>query len=105
MALGQLASLDAGVGAQKPRGAVTRLAAGLEIFVPVAGLIDLAQERAKLGAELEKTRAFAASKRTKLENADFVNRAKPEVVEKERSSLAELEEKARRLEANLADLD
>ena len=89
---------------QKPRGAVTRLAGGLEIFVPVAGLIDLDQERAKLGAELEKTKAFAASKRTKLANADFVNRAKSEVVEKERASLVDLEEKIRTLESNLADL-
>jgi valyl-tRNA synthetase len=104
MALGQLASLEAGVGLQKPRGAVTRLSGGLEIFVPVAGLIDLDQERAKLGAELEKTRGFAESKRTKLANADFVTRAKPEVVEKERATLADLEEKIRRLEANLADL-
>jgi valyl-tRNA synthetase len=104
MALGQLSALEAGVLAPKPRGAVTRLVGGLEIFVPVAGLIDLDQERAKLGAEVEKTRAFAAGKRAKLLNTDFVTRAKPEIVEKERAGLADLEEKIRRLEANLADL-
>jgi valyl-tRNA synthetase len=104
IAMGQLAALEAGVLLPKPRGAVTRLVSGLEIFVPVAGLIDLDQERAKLGAELEKTKAFAEGKRSKLANQDFVTRAKPEIVEKERASLADLEEKIRRLEANIADL-
>ena len=66
--------------------------------------IDLDQERAKLSSELEKTQGFADGKRQKLANQDFVTRAKPEVVEKERASLAELEEKVRRLEAALADL-
>jgi valyl-tRNA synthetase len=104
MAMGQLAALEVGVGLAKPREAVTRLSGGLEVFVPVAGLIDLAAERGRLGKDLDQARTFAASKRLKLENREFVARAKPDVVARERASLAEVEDRIVRLEANLADL-
>jgi valyl-tRNA synthetase len=59
--------------------------------VHLEGLIDLDLERQRLTKELEKTEKLVLSARKKLENPDFLDRAKPEVVEKEREKLHLLE--------------
>jgi len=74
------------------------LAAGCEVFVDLAGLIDVPAEIAKTEREREKTAGFVAAKMKKLSNATFVERAPADVVAAERASLAELE-------ARLASLD
>ncbi|MEE8105279.1 MAG: valine--tRNA ligase [Planctomycetota bacterium] len=75
-----------------------------EIYVPLEGLIDIGEERARKEKELEKARAFAASIEKKLGNENFVSRAKPEVVARERERLVEAQEKIAKLEQALADL-
>jgi len=91
---------------QRPKGSATaHLADGVEVYLPLAGLVDLATERARLGKELEKARAGLASLDAKLGNAGFVERAKPEVVAAESARREELATLARRLEESLASLD
>ena len=69
--------------------------------IPLAGLIDLAAERARLGKDMAKAEAEAEKVRRKLANADFVVRAKPEVVEENRERLLAHEAEAARLAAAL----
>jgi len=64
---------------------------GMEVFVDLAELIDVEAEVARKKQEMEKLAGFIASKRKKLENKSFVDRAPPEVVQKERDSLADLQ--------------
>ncbi|MBN1909063.1 MAG: valine--tRNA ligase [Pirellulales bacterium] len=64
---------------------------GVEIFVDLAGLIDVAAEIAKKQAEKAKLESFIAAKEKKLSNAAFTERAPAAVVQKERDSLAELQ--------------
>ncbi len=104
VAMGILEELRVGVGMDKPKGAVTKLALDLEIYIPMEGLVDVEAERARLKKQLEEAEGFAEGKRKKLGNQDFVARAKPEVVDRERAQLAELEEKAARLKQSLIDL-
>ncbi|MGD9648372.1 MAG: class I tRNA ligase family protein [Pirellulales bacterium] len=80
------------------------LAAGCEVFVDLAGLIDLDAEITKSEREREKTRGFIESKQKKLANASFVDRAPAEVVAAERASLAELEARLASIEESLARL-
>ena len=63
---------------------------GMEIFVDLAGLIDVEAEVARKKQEVEKLNGFIASKEKKLLNESFVARAPADVVQKERESLAEL---------------
>ncbi len=68
-----------------------------DVFIDLAGKIDLVAERARLVKETEKTGQAIAAARAKLANESFTSRAKPEVVAQERARLAESEEQAVRL--------
>ena len=77
---------------------------GETYHVPLEGVIDLAAERARLSrdrAAAEKERDALAAR---LANPSFVERAKPEAVEKARADHAEREGEAERLAAALARL-
>jgi valyl-tRNA synthetase len=65
---------------------------GLEVFVNLAGLIDVEAERNKKRQEAAKLEGMIQGKRKKLENKDFVSRAPEAVVQKERDSLKDLED-------------
>jgi valyl-tRNA synthetase len=75
------------------------------VVLPLAGLIDVAAERRRLAAGRDKARAEAAKVALKLANADFVSRAKPEVVEENRERLAAFLAEAARLEAASARIE
>ena len=70
-----------------------RLVDTTEIYVPLAELIDLDKEIEKLEKNIEKTQVELDKVLKKLSNENFVNRAKPEAVEKERRIKEELENK------------
>ncbi len=72
------------------------------VVLPLAGIIDLDAERARLDKERLKALAEADKVTRKLDNADFVGRAKPEVVEENRERLAAHRAEAARLAAALA---
>ncbi|MDR0338346.1 MAG: valine--tRNA ligase [Planctomycetaceae bacterium] len=63
--------------------------AGMDVYVDLSDLIDVPAEIAKLEKEIAKLDGFIKSKTLKLES-DFVQKAPPTVVEKERQSLAGL---------------
>jgi len=67
------------------------LAAGAELHLPLAGLLDLDEELARLEKERDGLDAEARRAEAKLANADFVAKAPPAVVDKTRVRLAEVE--------------
>ena len=70
--------------------ASSSLSAGIEIFVDLAGLIDIEAEIARTDRELERLERAIAGKEKKLANQNFVSRAPEAVVSQERQSLEEL---------------
>ena len=70
-----------------------RLVDTTEIYVPLVELIDLDKEIEKLEKNIEKTQVELDKVLKKLSNENFVNRAKPEAVEKEKRIKEELENK------------
>ena len=70
-----------------------RLVDTTEIYVPLAELIDLDKEIEKLEKKIEKTQVELDKVLKKLSNENFVAKAKPEAVEKERRIKEELENK------------
>ena len=66
---------------------------GFETYVFVKEAIDVDKEIAKLEDEISKARALLEGVERKLSNEKFLNGAKPEVVEKEKSKKKEFEEK------------
>lgn len=77
-------------GAEAPA-AATQLHGAMEILVPMAGLIDVAAEQARLDKEIAKLEGGIKAVGGKLSNAKFVDNAPKAVVAKEREKLAEME--------------
>ena len=96
--------LEIGVALAKPPASAAAVLPGIEVYVPLEGVIDLDKERQRLSDRLDKARGFLAGSDKKLANENFVARAPAEVVDRERARNAELREEAARLEANLAEL-
>ena len=70
---------------------LSALAGTIEVMVPMAGVIDVAKELARLDKELERLTVERGRLVGKLSNDNFVARAPADVVEKERSKLADIE--------------
>jgi len=87
-----------------PRGSARIVLPDAEIYVPLAGLIDLDSEIARLRSELSSTRAELGQVEAKLANEQFLARAPEAVVEKERGKQEEFRRKRDRLQANLDSL-
>jgi len=99
--LGKAEPLEAGPGVKKPAVSASTVVRSHEIFLPLAGLIDVETERKRLERELEKViRDFDQSMR-KLQNEDFLGKAKKDVVERERTRLESLGVTKEKLERNL----
>src|SRR5262245_5798147 len=75
--------------ATRPRASALGVAGQSELYVELAGLVDLAAERQRLDKEIKRSADVIAFTRAKLARADFTERAPAEVVEKERDKLAE----------------
>jgi valyl-tRNA synthetase len=71
-------------------------------MLPLAGVIDLAAERARLAKERGKAEGEARKVEAKLGNADFIARAPEEVVEENRERLQAARAEMARLDAALA---
>ncbi len=88
-----------------PAGAAMQVGAGdANIVVPLEGVIDIAAEKARLAKALEVSTKEAKSLEGRLSNAAFVEKAKPEAVEKARADHAMHKAEAERLAAALARL-
>jgi valyl-tRNA synthetase len=94
-----------GLEGDMPSGSAQAVLDEATVVLPLAGLIDLAAERKRLTGNRDKALAEAAKVVQKLSNADFVARAKPEVVEENRERLATFEAEAARLTEALGRLE
>jgi valyl-tRNA synthetase len=81
----------------RPGMAASAIVDGAEVFLPLEGLIDVAEERARLVREADKLLHDLEGTRRKLRNQDFLNKARPDVVEREHQRLAQLEETLEKL--------
>ncbi|KEQ12128.1 valine--tRNA ligase [Endozoicomonas numazuensis] len=79
----------------------TQLVGKMEVLVPMAGLIDKDKEIARLSKEVERLNKEVQRFEGKLSNEKFINNAKAEVVEKERSKLIEAQAAKERLDEQL----
>ncbi len=91
--------------ATRPRSSAMAVLGGSELYVDLAGVVDLAAERQRLQKEIRKVEETVAFLTAKLGRPEFVERAPEEVVERERERLAEQETLRAKLTASLGWLD
>lgn len=82
----------------------TALVGELEILIPMADLIDVAEESARLTKEISKFTKEIERAESKLENPSFVDKAPADVVAKEREKLAELKTTLEKLQMQLKQI-
>ncbi|SLN37663.1 Valine--tRNA ligase [Aquimixticola soesokkakensis] len=90
--------------AQMPKGAVTIAAEGATFGLPLAGLIDVAEEKARLQKSLDKLAKEMGGLKGRLNNPNFVASAPEEVVAEARENLAARQEEDAKLKAALTRL-
>ncbi len=89
----------------KPQGSAALVVNDLEAYLPLAGLIDMAAERARLHKELEAAQSDVERREGRLANSGFVDKAPAAVVQRERDGLAAMRTTLEKLRGQLADLD
>ena len=88
----------------KPKACASAVVKGCDIFIPLEGLIDIGVERARIEKELSRLLNSFNGVRKKLENENFVSKAPADVIEKEKTKLADWEKALEKLQAILDDL-
>src|SRR5690606_18696686 len=100
--VGQIDFIDEG--APAPEQAVAVIAGGVQVHLPLAGLVDIEQEVSRLEKELAETAQQLAAVNARLANESFVAKAPAHVVERERQRQRDLAERERLLRQRLAEL-
>jgi valyl-tRNA synthetase len=85
---------------EKPKDSVTLVVGSVEIHIPLAGMVDLAEEKSRLEKELKEAESHI-ERLEKLLGSDFANKAPAQVVQKERDKLAGYKETADKIKAQL----
>jgi valyl-tRNA synthetase len=101
--LAQVGGVQPGNGAGA--GAHAIIGSGTELFIPLAGVIDVDRERQRLRKELERLEQFLRATESKLANEKFVGRAPADVVAREREKAEGLKDQRERLSAKLESLE
>jgi valyl-tRNA synthetase len=80
------------------------LPGGIEIYLPLEGIINLETERERTNKEILATEEQIGHSENKLNNEGFTNNAAPEIVAKEQTKLSDLKAKLHELQARLEQL-
>jgi valyl-tRNA synthetase len=83
-----------------PAAAAKAVVDRVEIFMPLTGVIDFKEEERRLAKEMEKISKELAQAQRKMANEDFLAKAPPEVVNKEKERLNSWSEKLAKLKAH-----
>jgi valyl-tRNA synthetase len=90
--------------AEPPGQAVTVVGGGATLFLPLAGLMDVTTERARLQKERAEVLGEIERAQALLARAGFVEKAPPAVVQRERDKINALQERLAKLDERLAEL-
>jgi valyl-tRNA synthetase len=99
--LARVENFTASASALKPKHAASAVVSGIELYVPLEGIIDVEVERTRLSKEITRLEEQVEGINKKLGNADFVAKAPPQVIEKEKAKLDNFRETIAKLRASL----
>ena len=103
--LARVSDLVIGKNQDKPKASASVVVGKHEVYIPLAGMIDLSVEKERLEKSIAQTEKYLNGLQRKLQNEQFVSKAPAQVVEGEREKAKNAGEELERLRANLADLE
>ena len=101
--LGWIGRLPDGIVGRPPAGAATAVVRDVEVFV--LGVVDVEKERKRLVKHRDQIAGRLEAARRKLSNENFLSKARPDVVERERERVTALEAELATVEKHLEDLE
>ena len=99
--LARIDNITSSEGGNKPLNSATSVVDGMEIFIPLEGLIDFDLERNRLQKRIDEIESHLEVVYQKLRNKDFLKRAPENVVEREKEKRAEMSEELKKMLSNL----
>ncbi len=90
---------------EKPRASASAVVKGCDIFIPLEGIIDINVERARIEKEIKRLNGSLEGVRKKLSNENFVSKAPPEVIEREKAKMNDWQAALAKLKSILEDLN
>ncbi len=102
--LARVGELTIGRNLPQPEDAAIQPAGKFQVYVPLKGLVDVAEEEKRLSKEIAKLDKEIELFSKKLENPSFVDRAPADIVAKEKAKLAEVTDKKKVLEESLVKI-
>jgi len=102
--LAVLSDVEVGVNLSKPPASAVEVVEGIEMFVPLGGVIDVQAEMERLMKRIKKAETALAVCEAKLNNENFIRRAPTHIVEREHSRRKELLESLAILRRNYESL-
>jgi len=103
-ALAGVGAFQAGTDAEKPAHSATVLASGMEIYIPLEGLVDFDAERERLAKERAKAATELDRLGKKLSNDGYLAKAAAEIIDKDRARADELGAQLVLIDAQLLEL-
>ena len=103
--LARVDGLTAGDFVVKPKIAASSILDGMDLIVPLEGIMDFAEERARIEKELKKIEKDIIFLDKKLSNQNFVKNAPPDIIEKDRQRQLTLSEKQTKLKVHLETIE
>jgi valyl-tRNA synthetase len=104
LTLGRIEKLELGLKTKKPSLSASAVAKDFEVYIPLEGLIDVEQERVKLENEITRLKELLVGVDRKLANEDFLKKAPPSIVQKEKAKKEDYQKLIEKLEKNLEGL-
>ena len=104
MRLARVSELSWEASGDKLAGAAADSVKGVQIFIPLGGLVDTEKEKVRLEKEIEQLGKYIAGLSAKLANTNFVQNAPEAVVSGEKSKLAEAEARVKQMKEQVEHL-
>jgi valyl-tRNA synthetase len=102
--LARVEDVALGAGSNGDLGAHAVLRSGADLFLPLAGIIDVERERQRLGRELDRVEGQLRGTEARLASGQFTDRAPADIVAREREKADSLRDQRERLAAKLQGL-
>ena len=102
--LARISELTLEKSGEKLAGAATDIVNGVEIFIPLGGLVDTEKEKARLEKEIGNLTGYIKGLEAKLGNKKFVDNAPEAIVSAEKAKLEEAKNKIEKMKGQVGGL-
>jgi valyl-tRNA synthetase len=103
--LAKVGSIDIKNEFKMDSGCASSVGSGYELYIPLKGLIDIEKEKDRAIKEIKKLEKELDRSNKKLQNKNFIEKAQPTIIQKERDKLKEFSINLDKLKHNLSLLD